>query len=80
MINLIPAVFVVGLGAVAAAALAAFNRTDDPDIREQSMLVLFTAKREQYNQMGWRALILARALGLLAVLLLITQTVLALTV
>jgi len=71
---------VVGLGAVGAAALAAFNRTDDKDIREHGMLVLFTAKREQYNQVAWRTLISARALGLLSLLLLITQAVLALRV
>lgn len=75
--NLIPTIFLVALGAVAAAAMAAFNRADDPDIREQGVFVLFTAKRAQYNRLGWRALIVARTLGLLALLLLVAQVVLA---
>jgi hypothetical protein len=42
------------------------------------MFVLFKAKRAQYNRIGWRALILARTLGLLALLLLVVQVFLAL--
>jgi len=77
MMNLVPTIFLVALGAVAAAAMAAFNRADDPDIREQGIFVLFTAKREQYNRIGWRALVLARMLGLLSLLLLAAQIFLA---
>ena len=80
MIDLLSVGLIAGFVAVGAAALAAGNRiADEEEGYAQRMFLLFRARREQYNTLGWRALIMARALGLMTMAVIFAQVILVLT-
>jgi hypothetical protein len=76
--DLLIVIAVVAFSAVGAAAFASRNRIADEEVSYlRRLFVLYRGRREQYNAVGRRALVLTRILFLAVLALLIAQIVYA---